>query len=168
MAANNLPLIASQALKQHGVEKFVPLGEQFDPNLHTAFFEMPDPSKEPGTVGAVTKVTPFTCEPFAERIVTLTSLAGQCWRATSSPALGDLESNIVVLDAEWVQAERAAHTASRGGGGACAAGRKVTAVDGLPSEGLGAARLEDSIVFSDLIQGVAHLCCPIYELMTGG
>jgi molecular chaperone GrpE len=45
-----------QALKQHGIEKFVPLGENFDPNVHTALFELPDPNKEPGTVGAVTKV----------------------------------------------------------------------------------------------------------------
>lgn len=45
-----------QALKQHGVEKFTSLGEKFDPNMHSALFEMPDPSKEPGTVGAVSKV----------------------------------------------------------------------------------------------------------------
>ena len=45
-----------QALKQHGIEKLVPLGHSFDPNLHTALFELPDPSKEAGTIGAVTKV----------------------------------------------------------------------------------------------------------------
>jgi molecular chaperone GrpE len=45
----------TSALKQHGVEKFGSLGEKFDPNMHSALFEMPDPSKEPGTVGAVTK-----------------------------------------------------------------------------------------------------------------
>lgn len=45
-----------QALKQAGVAKFKSLGEKFDPNMHSALFEMPDPSKEPGTVGAVTKV----------------------------------------------------------------------------------------------------------------
>ena len=33
------------------------MGEQFDPNSHLALFEMPDPSKEPGTVAAVVKVT---------------------------------------------------------------------------------------------------------------
>jgi molecular chaperone GrpE len=43
------------ALKQHGIEKLVPLGHSFDPNLHTALFELPDPSKEAGTIGAVTK-----------------------------------------------------------------------------------------------------------------
>lgn len=42
------------------MEKFDSLGEKFDPNMHQALFEMPEPSKEPGTVGAVTKVTsPF-------------------------------------------------------------------------------------------------------------
>lgn len=53
----NVELAArSQALRQHGVEKFRPEGAKFDPNLHEALFELPDASKEPGTVGAVTKV----------------------------------------------------------------------------------------------------------------
>jgi hypothetical protein len=46
-----------QGLRENGVEKSRPLGEKFDPNLHEALFEMPDPSKEPGTIGAVTKVS---------------------------------------------------------------------------------------------------------------
>jgi len=46
-----------QGLRENGVEKSKPLGEKFDPNLHEALFEMPDPSREPGTIGAVTKVT---------------------------------------------------------------------------------------------------------------
>ena len=45
-----------QALKQNGVEKFSPVGEQFDPNKHAALFQIPDADKEPGTVLAVTKV----------------------------------------------------------------------------------------------------------------
>ncbi|KNC78634.1 co-chaperone GrpE [Sphaeroforma arctica JP610] len=42
-----------KAFKDHGLEKFEPLGEVFDPNAHEAVFELPDPSKEPGTVGVV-------------------------------------------------------------------------------------------------------------------
>lgn len=54
-------LTSGQALKQHGVEKYRPEGDKFDPNLHEALFEMPDPSKQPGTVGAVTKVRMCNC-----------------------------------------------------------------------------------------------------------
>ena len=45
-----------QALKQNGVEKFSPLGAKFDPNMHSALFELPDAEKEAGTVIVVTKV----------------------------------------------------------------------------------------------------------------
>lgn len=45
-----------QALKQNGVEKFSPLGEKFDPNMHSALFQIPDAEKEAGTVVVVTKV----------------------------------------------------------------------------------------------------------------
>jgi molecular chaperone GrpE len=40
-------------LEKHGVKKFEPLGEKFDPNLHQAMFELPDPSKPAGTVAQV-------------------------------------------------------------------------------------------------------------------
>jgi len=42
-----------KVLEKHGVKKFEPLGEKFDPNLHQAVFEMPDPSKPAGTVAQV-------------------------------------------------------------------------------------------------------------------
>jgi molecular chaperone GrpE len=42
-----------KALEKHGVKKFDPLGEKFDPNLHQAMFEMPDPSRPAGTVAQV-------------------------------------------------------------------------------------------------------------------
>ena len=45
-----------QVLKKNGVERYDPLNEKFDPNLHTALFEIPDGSKSPGTIAAVTKV----------------------------------------------------------------------------------------------------------------
>ncbi|KFM68075.1 GrpE-like protein, mitochondrial, partial [Stegodyphus mimosarum] len=43
-------------LKRHGVLQINPLGEKFNPNHHEALFEQEDSSKEPGTVGTVTKV----------------------------------------------------------------------------------------------------------------
>lgn len=42
--------------KRYGVTQINPLGEKFNPNHHEALFEIPDPAKEPGTVGTVTKV----------------------------------------------------------------------------------------------------------------
>jgi len=42
-----------KVLEKHGVKKFDPLGEKFDPNLHQAMFEMPDPSRPSGTVAQV-------------------------------------------------------------------------------------------------------------------
>ena len=40
---------------KHGVEKFDPIGDKFDPNAHMALFNVPDAEKEAGTVAAVTK-----------------------------------------------------------------------------------------------------------------
>ena len=42
--------VFKKTLNKHGVEELNPAGEKFDPNVHEALFEMPDPSKEPGTV----------------------------------------------------------------------------------------------------------------------
>jgi molecular chaperone GrpE len=42
-----------KVLEKHGVKKFEPLGEKFDPNLHQAMFEVPDPSRPAGTVAQV-------------------------------------------------------------------------------------------------------------------
>ena len=39
-----------RALEKHGVRKLEPRGERFDPNLHQAMFEVPDPSVHSGTV----------------------------------------------------------------------------------------------------------------------
>ena len=49
-------LLLIQAFRQSGVEKFSPLGEKFDPNVHSALFQAPDPNRQPGTVMAVMKV----------------------------------------------------------------------------------------------------------------
>lgn len=45
-----------QVFKANGVEKHVPVGEKFDPNLHSALFEIADNSKEAGTIAVVSKV----------------------------------------------------------------------------------------------------------------
>lgn len=42
-----------KVLEKNGVTKFSPLGEKFDPNLHQAMFEVPDPNGTPGTVAQV-------------------------------------------------------------------------------------------------------------------
>jgi molecular chaperone GrpE len=42
-----------KVLEKHGVTKFDPLGEKFDPNLHQAMYEIPDPSRPAGTVAQV-------------------------------------------------------------------------------------------------------------------
>ena len=38
------------ALEKHGVKKFDPSGEKFDPNFQQAMYEVPDPSVPAGTV----------------------------------------------------------------------------------------------------------------------
>ncbi|KAH8956415.1 hypothetical protein BDL97_07G038300 [Sphagnum fallax] len=45
-----------QVFKVNGLERYESLGEAFDPNLHSAVFEVEDPSKPPGTVAVVLKV----------------------------------------------------------------------------------------------------------------
>jgi molecular chaperone GrpE len=42
-----------RVLEKHGVKKFEPKGEKFDPNLHQAMYEVPDPSVPNGTVAQV-------------------------------------------------------------------------------------------------------------------
>jgi molecular chaperone GrpE len=42
-----------KVLEKHGVKKLEPLGAKFDPNLHQAMYEVPDPSVPPGTVAQV-------------------------------------------------------------------------------------------------------------------
>ena len=37
-------------LDKHGVKKLEPLGQKFDPNLHQAMYEVPDPSVPAGTI----------------------------------------------------------------------------------------------------------------------
>ena len=39
-----------KVLEKHGVKRFEPIGERFDPNVHQAMFEVPDPSVPTGQV----------------------------------------------------------------------------------------------------------------------
>jgi molecular chaperone GrpE len=41
------------ALEKNGVRKFDPAGEKFDPNVHQAMYEVPDPSVPVGTIAQV-------------------------------------------------------------------------------------------------------------------
>lgn len=45
-----------KVMEKHGVKRVDPLGEKFDPNLHQAMYEVPDPSIAPGTVAQVMQV----------------------------------------------------------------------------------------------------------------
>ncbi len=67
-----VPGHAAQIFKQNGIEQYNPLGDKFDPNLHNALFQIPDPSKEVGTVASVTKVSP--CKRTVLSGLTLSSL----------------------------------------------------------------------------------------------
>jgi molecular chaperone GrpE len=42
-----------KVLEKHGVKKFEPLGDKFDPNRHQAMLELPDASRPAGTVAQV-------------------------------------------------------------------------------------------------------------------
>ena len=42
-----------KVLDKNGVKRFDPTGEKFDPNLHQAMYEVPDPSRPNGTVAQV-------------------------------------------------------------------------------------------------------------------
>ena len=44
-----------KAFGKYGVERFDPVGQKFDPNMHMALFKVPDASKEADTVAVVTK-----------------------------------------------------------------------------------------------------------------
>jgi molecular chaperone GrpE len=43
----------ARALEKNGIRKIEPMGEKFDPNLHQAMYEVPDPSMPSGTVAQV-------------------------------------------------------------------------------------------------------------------
>ena len=42
-----------KVLEKHGVKKFSPQGEKFDPNVHQAMYEVQDPGVPPGHIAQV-------------------------------------------------------------------------------------------------------------------
>src|SRR6266436_1108386 len=48
-----LVALDAEVREKHGVKKFEPLDEKFDPNLHQAMLEVSDPSRPAGTVAQV-------------------------------------------------------------------------------------------------------------------
>lgn len=42
--------VFEKTLSRHGIVKIEPIGEKFNPNIHEATFEIPQPDKEPGTI----------------------------------------------------------------------------------------------------------------------
>ena len=57
----------SDVFKKHGVERFDPLNEQFDPHTHMAVFQVQDASKQPGSVVAVLKSS-YTLQEIVEPV----------------------------------------------------------------------------------------------------
>ena len=47
--------LLTKAFEQNGLVKYAARGDKFDPNLHDALFEVPDPELEVGTLGQVLK-----------------------------------------------------------------------------------------------------------------
>ena len=47
--------ILMNILEKEGVTRYNPMGQPFDPNLHMALFQVPDATKEPGSVAVVVK-----------------------------------------------------------------------------------------------------------------
>jgi molecular chaperone GrpE len=47
--------ILMKLLGKEGVTRYDPVGDVFDPNLHNALFQVPDGTKEPGTIAVVIK-----------------------------------------------------------------------------------------------------------------
>jgi len=75
-----------KALEKHGVKKFDPLDEKFDPNLHQAMFEMPDPTKPAGTVAQVIQPGYMIGERMLRPALVAVAKGGPKLSATESPA----------------------------------------------------------------------------------
>jgi molecular chaperone GrpE len=75
-----------KALEKHGVKRFDPLGEKFDPNLHQAMFEMPDPLRPTGTVAQVVQPGYMIGERVLRPALVAVAKGGPKLSATESPA----------------------------------------------------------------------------------
>ncbi len=80
------------ALEKHGVKKFDPQGQKFDPNFQQAMFEVPDPSVPTGTVVQVMQAG-YT---IGERVLRPALVGVAKGGAKSAPAANNNESNSAV------------------------------------------------------------------------
>ncbi|MDE2377270.1 nucleotide exchange factor GrpE [Bradyrhizobium sp.] len=77
------------ALEKHGVKKFDPQGQKFDPNFQQAMFEVPDPSVPAGTVVQVVQAG-FT---IGERVLRPALVGVAKGGAKAAPAANNNEPN---------------------------------------------------------------------------
>ncbi len=75
-----------KALEKHGVRKFDPLGEKFDPNLHQAMYEVPDPTRPSGTVAQVVQPGYMIGERVLRPALVAVAKGGPKFAATEPPA----------------------------------------------------------------------------------
>jgi molecular chaperone GrpE len=80
------------ALEKHGVKKFDPQGQKFDPNFQQAMFEVPDPSVPTGTVVQVMQAG-YT---IGERVLRPALVGVAKGGAKPAPAANNNESNSAV------------------------------------------------------------------------
>ncbi|WP_280971316.1 MULTISPECIES: nucleotide exchange factor GrpE [unclassified Bradyrhizobium] len=80
------------ALEKHGVKKFDPQGQKFDPNFQQAMFEVPDPSVPSGTVVQVVQAG-YT---IGERVLRPALVGVAKGGAKAAPAANNNEPNSAV------------------------------------------------------------------------
>lgn len=75
-----------KVLERHGVKRYDPLGEKFDPNVHQAMFEVPNPAAPAGTIVQVMQAGFM----IGERVLrpALVGVAKGGPKTASEPALG--------------------------------------------------------------------------------
>jgi molecular chaperone GrpE len=73
-----------KVLEKHGVKQLEPLGSKFDPNLHQAMYEVPDPSVPAGTVVQVVQAGYTIGERVLRPALVAVSKGGA--KAASAPA----------------------------------------------------------------------------------
>jgi molecular chaperone GrpE len=76
-----------KVLEKHGVRKFEPQREKFDPNLHQAMYEVVDPSLPPGTVAQVVQAGYMIGDRMLRPALVVVSKGGP--KAASEPTIND-------------------------------------------------------------------------------
>ena len=80
-------------MEKHGVRKIEPLGQKFDPNLHQAMLELPDPSVPSGTVVQVMQPGYTIGERVLRPALVGVSKGGPKAQAAEAPANDNSEGN---------------------------------------------------------------------------